>query len=139
MTYGNVYVAQVAFGAKDQQTFRAFVEAASYSGPSLIIAYSHCIAHGYDLGQALTQHQLAVKTGYWPLYRFDPRLRHEGGCPLHLDSPAPTANLTEFAYNETRFRLLLQSDPERARELMDTAQANVLRRFALYQQLAKYE
>jgi pyruvate-ferredoxin/flavodoxin oxidoreductase len=139
MTYGNVYVAQVAFGAKDQQTLRAFVEAASYPGPSLIIAYSHCIAHGYDLGQALTQHQLAVKTGYWPLYRFDPRLRQNGGFPLRLDSPAPTAKLSEFAYNETRFRLLLQSDPERARELMDAAQAGVNRRFAMYQQLARNE
>jgi pyruvate-ferredoxin/flavodoxin oxidoreductase len=139
MAYGDVYVAHVAFGANDRHTYNAFVEAAAHPGPSLIIAYSHCIAHGYDLSLALDQHKRAVATGYWPLYRFDPSKADGHRFPLQLDSKPPSQKLPEFAYNETRFRLLLQHAPERAKQLMDEAQADVYRRWALYEQLAAGE
>ncbi|HHH27588.1 MAG TPA: pyruvate:ferredoxin (flavodoxin) oxidoreductase [Polyangiaceae bacterium] len=136
MAYGNVYVAQVAMGASDKQTLQAFTEATAHPGPSLIIAYSHCIAHGYDLSKGLEQQSLAAQTGYWPLYRFDPRRLAEDKPALVLDSKPPKKKVAEFAYNETRFRLLLASDPARAETLMNAAQADAERRFALYQQLA---
>ena len=136
MAYGDVYVASVAFGAKDTQTVRAFVEAESYPGASLIIAYSHCIAHGYDLSNALEQQKLAVKTGYWPLYRYDPRQAEQGVFPLHLDSAAPKAPLEDFIYNEARCRMLQQASPERAAKLLGLAQQHVDRRYGLYEQLA---
>ncbi len=137
MSYGNVYVANIALGAKDAHAVNAFVEAEAFDGPSLIIAYSHCIAHGYDMARGLDQQKLAVETGYWPLYRYDPRRRDSGEPLLHLDSKAPKKKLAEFAYNETRYRLLLAGDADRARSLMTAAQAHVDRRFALYQQLAR--
>ena len=136
MTYGHVYVARVAFGARDAQTVRAFLEADSYDGPSLILAYSHCIAHGYDLAQGANQQKRAVESGYWPLYRFDPRRVAEGESPLKLDSAPPKGKLIEFARNETRFRMVEQQDPARFRELMDEAQAEIHTRWATYEQLA---
>src|SRR5690606_4843389 len=137
MTYGNIYVAQVAMGASDAQTVRAFLEAESYDGPSLIIAYSHCIAHGYDLSQGLNQQDLAVKSAYWPLYRFDPRLAHAGQNPFQLDSREPRIALKDYAYNETRYRMLSQSMPERAEMLLDDAQQAVLNRWHKYEQMAR--
>jgi pyruvate-ferredoxin/flavodoxin oxidoreductase len=137
MTYGNVYVAHIAFGAKDAQTVRAFVEAESYPGPSLIIAYSHCIAHGFDMVQGLAQQKRAVDTGYWPLYRFDPRRALTGESPLKLDSSPPKGTVVDFARNETRFRMVEQQDPARFKQLIDSAQGDVEQRWALYEQLAK--
>ena len=136
MTYGNVYVARIAFGAKDLQTVRAFLEAESYPGPSLIIAYSHCIAHGYDLVHGLDQQKLAVDSGIWPLYRFDPRRVAQGKPPLQLDSPAPKISAGEYLRNEARFRMAEKFDPRRFQRLMRTAERDAVTRYALYQQLA---
>ncbi len=136
MAYGNVYVAHVAMGANDQQTLRAFLEAEAYDGPSLIIAYSHCIAHGIEMSKGLEQQKLAVQSGYWPLYRYNPELHAEGKNPLVLDSKEPTIPLEKFAYNETRFRMLLQSNEERAESLMKLAQHDVRDRWHHYQDLA---
>jgi pyruvate-ferredoxin/flavodoxin oxidoreductase len=137
MTYGHVYVAHVAFGAKDAQVVRAFQEAESYLGPSLIIAYSHCIAHGYDLAYGLEQQKLAVDTGSWPLYRFDPRRIALGESPLKLDSGAPKVDLVTYMRNETRFRMVEQANPERFKHLVAAAQREATNRFAVYEQLAK--
>jgi pyruvate-ferredoxin/flavodoxin oxidoreductase len=137
MASGNVYVAKVAFGAKDAQTVKAFLEAESYPGPSIIIAFSHCIAHGYDLAYGLDQQKLAVETGYWPLYRYDPRRRAAGENPLVLDSAPPKMNLGKFYNNESRFRVVEQMDPDRFRRLLAAAQQEVTMRFAMYEQLAK--
>jgi pyruvate-ferredoxin/flavodoxin oxidoreductase len=130
-------VASIAFAAKDLQTTRAFLEAESYPGPSLIIAYSHCIAHGYDLAYGAEQQKLAVNSGYWPLYRFDPRRRALGETPLQLDATNPKVSLKEFARNETRFRMVEQQDPARFQQLMTAAQQNISSRVAIYEQLAK--
>ncbi len=137
MTYGHVYVAHVALGAKDTQIVRAFQEAESYPGPSLIIAYSHCIAHGYDLAYGLDQQKLAVDTGSWPLYRFDPRRIALGESPLKLDSGAPKVDLVTYMRNETRFRMVEQANPERFKHLVAAAQREATNRFAVYEQLAK--
>ncbi|RPJ26254.1 MAG: pyruvate:ferredoxin (flavodoxin) oxidoreductase, partial [Chloroflexi bacterium] len=110
MSYGYVYVARIAMGANDQQTLRAILEAEAYDGPSLIIAYSHCIAHGYDLARGLEQQKLAVQSGYWPLYRYDPRLADEGKNPLLIESQEPSIPLSQYAYNETRYKMLIQMD-----------------------------
>jgi pyruvate-ferredoxin/flavodoxin oxidoreductase len=136
MAYGYVYVARVAMGASDQQTLNAFREADAYDGPSLIIAYSHCIAHGYDLRMGLQQQDLAVKSGAWPLYRFNPDLIAEGKNPLKIDSRPPTIPVEQYAYNETRYRMLLQSDEQRAEALMKLAQQDAERRWELYRQMA---
>ena len=136
MAYGYVYVARVAMGASDQQTLRAFMEADAYEGSSLIIAYSHCIEHGYDLVHGLEQQKLAVQSGFWPLYRFNPDLIAQGKNPLTIDSKAPTVSLEEYAYNETRYRMLLQSDEQRAEALMKEAKEDVDRRWNLYRQMA---
>ncbi len=136
MAYGNVYVASVAMGANDQQTLRAFLDAEAYDGPSLIIAYSHCIAHGYDMKKGLEQQKLAVQTGYWPLYRYNPALHAEGKNPLIMDSKEPTLPLEQFAYNETRYRMLLQSNEERAEALMQLAQKDVRERWEHYHEMA---
>jgi pyruvate-ferredoxin/flavodoxin oxidoreductase len=138
-TYGNVYVAQVAMGASDRQTVRAFVEAESYPGPSLIIAYSHCIAHGINMRTGFDQQQLAVDSGAWVLYRYDPRRADEGANPLQLDSKAPKIPLKDYAYNETRFRMLTQSKPEEAARLLELAQGDVNERWQMYQQLASLD
>ncbi|MCL4812025.1 MAG: pyruvate:ferredoxin (flavodoxin) oxidoreductase [Vicinamibacteraceae bacterium] len=137
MAYGNVYVANVAFGARDAQTVKAFLEAEAYPGPSIIIAYSHCIAHGYDMAMGIEQQKLAVESGYWPLFRYDPRAREAGASPLHLDAGAPKSEIGKFMRNETRFRVVEQQDPDRFRELLARAQADVRKRFALYEELAR--
>lgn len=136
MQYGHVYVARVAFGAKDNQTLAALREAESYDGPALVIAYSHCIAHGFPLHLGLEQQKLAVDTGYWPLFRYDPRLVEKGEVGLRLDSGPPKADLAKFMANETRFGILKNIDPDRAGELATRAQAQVRSHYALYQQLA---
>ncbi len=136
MAYGNVYVARVAMGANDQQTLTAFLEADAYQGPSLIIAYSHCIAHGYDLQKGLEQQKLAVQSGHWPLYRYNPKLILEGKNPLSIDSKDPTIPVSVYAYNESRYRMLVQSDEQRAEALMDLAQGDVRGRWDLYRQMA---
>ncbi len=134
--YGHVYVAKIAFGAKDSQTVQAIREAEAYPGPALIIAYSHCIAHGYNLHQGLDQQKLAVDTGYWPLFRYDPRLAEVGQTPFKLDSPAPKTDLSKFMANETRFGILKNIDPARAELLAAQAQIEVRRHYAHYQHLA---
>ena len=136
MSYGYVYVAQVAMGMSDVQTLRAFMEADAYDGPSLILAYSHCIAHGIDMSKGLTQQKLAVQSGLWPLYRYNPAWADAGKNPLKLDSKAPSVPLSDFAYNETRYRMLLQSDEERAQALMEKGQQTVRSRWTLYEQMA---
>ncbi|HTJ77722.1 MAG TPA: pyruvate:ferredoxin (flavodoxin) oxidoreductase [Rariglobus sp.] len=134
--YGHVYVAKVALGAKDGQTVQAFREAEAYDGPALIIAYSHCIAHGYNLSQGLTQQKLAVDTGYWPLFRYDPRLAVQGQTPFKLDSAPPKTALAQFTSGETRFGILKNIDPARAELLAGKAQEQIKTHYALYQQLA---
>ena len=138
MTYGTVYVARVALGAKDAQTVRAFQEAESFRGPSLIIAYSHCIAHGYDLVQGAEQQRLAVESGIWPLFRFDPRRIAAGEAPLHLDGPAGSgkARVRDYMQNEGRFRMVELKDPKRYARLVAQAEQAVQARGSLYQQLA---
>jgi pyruvate-ferredoxin/flavodoxin oxidoreductase len=136
MTYGHVYVAQVALGAKDAQTLKAFREAEAHPGPSLIIAYSPCITHGYDIVDGPSHTQLAVRSGFWPLYRFDPRRAARGEAPLQLDSKPPDTPFSEFAMLEGRFRGLLESDPERAKVLLERAQAEIAARFEAYRRLA---
>ncbi|MGD8398061.1 MAG: pyruvate:ferredoxin (flavodoxin) oxidoreductase, partial [Anaerolineae bacterium] len=138
-TYGNIYVAQVAMGANDRQTVRAFVEAESYDGPSLVIAYSHCIAHGYELRRGFEQQQLAVDSGAWPLYRYDPRRTEQGLNPLQLDCKAPKIPLRDYAYQETRFKMLAQSKPEEAERLLQLAQKDVVSRWRMYEQLASLD
>ncbi len=136
MSYGSVYVAGIALGARDGQAVTALREAEAYPGPALVIAYSHCVAHGYDLRLGVDQQKLAVDTGYWPLYRYDPRRAERGENPMQLDSATPRAELTSFTKNELRYRLLAQSDAARAQQAEVDAQAHVRRRFALYQQMA---
>src|SRR5262245_2042129 len=136
MTYGHVYVARIAMGANDAHTLRALREAEAYDGPSLVIAYSHCIAHGYDLRHGMDQQKAAVASGHWPLLRYDPRLVREGKNPLQLDSKAPSVPLTSYAYNETRYTILAHSDPDEARRLLDLAQEDVAARWRYYEYLA---
>ena len=136
MSYGHVYVASIAMGAKDVQTVRAFEEAEKHRGPSLIIAYSHCIAHGYDMLHGLEQQKLAVDSGVWPLYRYDPRRTHAGEPPLRLDSPAAKIKPRDYMKNEGRFRMIELRDPERYRMLMDASEAHTARRRAFYEQMA---
>jgi len=136
MSYGYVYVARVAMGASDQQTLNAFLEADAYDGPSLILAYSHCIAHGYDLRKGLDQQKLAVQSGAWPLYRFNPALAAEGKNPLTIDSKEPTIPFEQYAYNENRYRMLVQTDEQRAEALMKLAKKDARSRWDLYRQMA---
>ncbi len=136
MSYGDIYVAKIALGGKDSQTVKAFAEAESYPGTSLIIAYSHCIAHGYSLAHGLEQQKLAVDTGYWPLYRHDPRRQAQGLEPLVLDSPAPKIPLSRFTENEIRYRFLEATNKERAAELGRTAQDQIAARYELYRRMA---
>jgi pyruvate-ferredoxin/flavodoxin oxidoreductase len=134
--YGHVYVARVAFGAKMAQTAQAFLEADSYSGPSLIVAYSHCIAHGYDMAQGPAQQKRAVDSGVWPLYRFDPVRLANGEPPLHLDYGAPKINVADYMGNESRFRVIERADPERYKKFIQESQEAARRRYIVYQQLA---
>ena len=136
VTYGNVYVARVAMGSSDMQTVKAFNEAEKWNGPSIIIAYSHCIAHGYDLVHGLDQQKLAVQTGAWPLFRYNPALVAEGKNPFVLDSKAPALPLDKYIYNETRYTMLVHSHPDEAKRLLGEAQADVMNRWRLYSQMA---
>jgi pyruvate-ferredoxin/flavodoxin oxidoreductase len=136
MAYGSVYVARIAFGANRLQTIKAFTEADEYPGPSLIIAYSHCINHGYDLRKGISQQKLAVESGAWTLFRYNPRLRAEGKNPLVLDSKEPTADIAEYMYNEIRFRALKQAGPERAAALLEVARRDAKERYSFYKYLA---
>ncbi|MBI1932316.1 MAG: pyruvate:ferredoxin (flavodoxin) oxidoreductase [Ignavibacteriales bacterium] len=136
MGYGNVYVAQIAMGANDAQTLKAILEAEAYEGPSIIIAYSHCIAHGYDLAKGMEHQQLAVDSGHWPLYRYNPENTKEGKNPLKLDSKAPKIKLADFIYTETRYKMLQKIDPERSKYLLGLAQAEVDQKWKHYEQLA---
>lgn len=136
IAYGNVYVARIALGASPQQTLQAFREAEAYNGPSLIIAYSHCIEHGFNMTDGMQQQDLAVKSGYWPLYRYNPTLRSAGRNPFMLDSLRPTIQLEDYAYNENRYNSLLQKDPEEAERLMNLAKQVVNQKWALYEEMA---
>ncbi len=136
MAYGNVYVAQVALGASHNQTVKAFVEAEKYDGPSIIIAYSHCIAHGIDMGHGLDEQKKAVNSAHWILYRYNPELIAQSKNPLQLDSKPPSIDYAEYAYGEVRFRTLKSSKPERAATLLKQAQKDAFRRYNLYKQMA---
>jgi pyruvate-ferredoxin/flavodoxin oxidoreductase len=136
IAYGNVYVAQVAMGANPQQTLLAFREAEAYPGPSLILAYSTCIAHGFDLRYGMQQQDLAAASGYWPLFRFNPVMRTVGERPFLLDSPRPTVSLEKYAYNELRYRSLANTDPDAAKELLAAAQQAVTEKYRQYEELA---
>jgi len=132
VSYGSVYVARVAMGANDTHTVKAFLEAEAHDGPSLIIAYSHCIAHGYDMSFGLDQQKKAVLSGYWPLMRYNPALRLQGKNPFQLDSKAPSIPLKQYAYQEARYTMLVRSNPEAARELLRRAQDDVEREWRVY-------
>jgi pyruvate-ferredoxin/flavodoxin oxidoreductase len=136
ISYGNIYVARIAFGSSDAQTIKAFLEAESYDGPSLILAYSHCIAHGYDLKFGLDQQKAAVTSGYWPLYRYNPDRVEQGLNPFQLDSKAAKIKLEDYIYREGRYHMLTQSHPDRAAKLLELAQSDVETRWATYAQLA---
>jgi pyruvate-ferredoxin/flavodoxin oxidoreductase len=136
MTYGNAYVASVAMGARDEHTLRVFLEAESYDGPSLIIAYSHCIAHGIDMQKGLQQQKAMVDSGRWLLYRYDPRRTEKGENPLILDSRSPKISLEQAMYGENRFKMLTRSNPDEAKRLAKLAQADADTRWQLYQALA---
>ena len=136
MNYGNVYVASVAMGARDEHTLRAFIEAEAHNGPSLIIAYSHCIAHGINMTTAMTDQKLAVETGQWLLYRYNPDLVAEGKNPLQLDSKPPKAKLADYFNMENRFKMLMQTDPQTAEELLSQAEDDIHARWAMYEYLA---
>jgi pyruvate-ferredoxin/flavodoxin oxidoreductase len=137
--YGNVYVAQVAMGANDLQAVRAVQEAVSYPGPSLVLAYSHCIAHGIDMRLGAHHQHMAVRSGYWPLWRFDPRHAHRGDHPLRLDSRAPSVPFAEFARTQARFSLLERANPSAAAHLFALAQHDIDERWHLYEQLGEME
>jgi pyruvate-ferredoxin/flavodoxin oxidoreductase len=136
INYGSVYVATVALGANDAQTIRAYLDAESYDGPSIIIAYSHCIAHGIDMTRGMQQQKAAVNSGHWLLYRYDPRLTQQGKNPLTLDSKPPSIPIKEYAYSETRYKMLTLSNPEEAKRLLQLAQNDIIARHQFYQQLA---
>jgi pyruvate-ferredoxin/flavodoxin oxidoreductase len=136
ISYGSVYVARVAMGGSDTQTVKAFREAEAYPGPSLIIAYSHCIAHGYDMAFGLNQQKSAVLSGYWPLLRYNPLLRKEGKNPFQLDSKAPSIPMKQYMYEEARYSMLARSHPREARELLRLAQDDVERQWRVYESRA---
>jgi pyruvate-ferredoxin/flavodoxin oxidoreductase len=136
MTYGYIYVAQVAMGASDMQTLRAFREADAFDGPAIIIAYTHCINHGYEMKLGLQQQDLAVKSGMWPMYRYNPALAKEGKNPLQLDYKEPSIPVKDFAYNETRYTMLVRANEERAETLIKLAQEDADDRWQKYSQQA---
>ena len=137
MSYGSVYVASVAMGAKDEHTLKAFLEAEAYDGPSLIIAYSHCIAHGIDMTTAMSDQKVAVESGQWLLYRYNPERIAQGENPLILDSRAPTKKVQEFLQQQTRFKMLTKSKPEDAKHLWKQAQHDVEVRYRMYEYMAQ--
>jgi pyruvate-ferredoxin/flavodoxin oxidoreductase len=136
IAYGNVYVARVAMGADPQQTLAAFREAEAYDGPSLVIAYSHCIAHGIEMRDGLTQQYRAVASGHWPLLRYDPMVRAAGGSPFLLDSPRPRIPLADYIYRELRYRTLANTDPAEAERLLALAEQAVAQRWEVYEEMA---
>ena len=136
MSYGNVYVAKVALGANDTQTLRAFLEAEAYEGPSLIIAYSHCIAHGIDMATGMVDQKAAVDSGYWPLYRYNPDLAAEGKNPFKLESKGLKIPFKDYAYMETRYKMLTKTHPEIAKKLLEEAQNDVTEKWKMYERLA---
>ena len=136
IAYGNVYVAQVAMGANPQQTLLAFREAEAWPGPSLILSYCHCIAHGIDMQRGLSQQDLAVASGYWPLFRYNPAMREIGENPFCLDSPRPTRKFRDYAYNEMRYRTLAQTNPDDAEHLLAAAQQAIDEKYRLYEDMA---
>ena len=138
-SYGNVYVAQVALGANTSQTVRAMTEAESYKGPSIIIAYAHCIAHGIDMAHGMEQEEMAVKSGHWLLYRYNPDLILKGKNPLQLDSKEPTVEFKDYAYLENRYRSLKTKNPERAKMLLELGQRDCDRRWNLFRQMAELD
>jgi pyruvate-ferredoxin/flavodoxin oxidoreductase len=137
MSYGNAYVAKVAMGASPNQTVKAFIEAEAYDGPSIIIAYSHCIAHGINMALGFDEQDKAVKSGHWPLIRFNPGLIAQGKKPLKIDSKPPSIPYEEYAFGENRWRSLRAIDPERAKMLAVLAQQDATMRFRLYEQMAE--
>jgi len=137
MSYGNVYVAKVAMGAGDMHTVKAFLEAEAYDGPSIIIAYSHCIAHGINMTTAMSDQKVAVDSGQWLLYRYNPERTLTGENPLTLDSRTPTRKVRDFLQQQTRFKMLLQSKPEDAKRLWQQAQQDAETRYRLYEYLAQ--
>ena len=139
MSYGSVYVARVAMGASDNQCVKAFVEAEAFNGPSIIIAYSHCIAHGINMRTGMEQQKLAVQSGYWPLLRFNPDRIKEGQNPLQLDSRDPKVSFEDYAYRETRYKMLTKSKPEEAKRLLKEATQDALSRWQLYKQMAEID
>lgn len=139
ISYGNVYVARVAMGGNPQQTLLAMREAEEYEGPSIILAYSHCIAHGIDMRQGLAHQDQAVASGHWPLLRYNPSLRAAGRRPFVLDSPRPSIKLADYAYTEQRYKLLLKSNPEEAERLMELAQESLDLRWATYEHMAEQD
>jgi pyruvate-ferredoxin/flavodoxin oxidoreductase len=139
VSYGNVYVAQIAMGSNPAQTLRAFREAESYEGPSLILAYSHCIAHGINMTTSMTHQKDIVQSGLWPLYRYDPREAHAGKHPFHLDCRRPTKPFKEVAMQEGRFAMLMRSDPQHAEVLFDMAQKDIDDQWHYYEQMAGVE
>ena len=139
MQYGTVYVAGVAMGANDMQTIRAFMEAEAYDGPSLIIAYSHCIAHGINMTTGMTNQKAAVECGHWPLYRYNPMLAREGKNPLRLDSKPPKIKFEDYAYTEARYKMLTKSNPGEAKRLMALAEEDARRRYGIFEEIAREE
>ena len=136
IAYGNVYVAQVAMGANPQQTLQAFREAEAYPGPSILLAYSHCIAHGFDIRFGMKQQDLATASGYWPLFRYNPAMRDVGETPFRLDSPRPTVLFKDYAYNELRYQSLARTRPEEAAQLLKQAQLDVDAKYRIYEEFA---
>jgi pyruvate-ferredoxin/flavodoxin oxidoreductase len=137
INYGGVYVARIAFGASDTQTVKALLEAEAYPGPALVIAYAHCIAHGYDMVRGLEQQKAAVQSGYWPLFRYNPELAAAGKTPFQLDSRGPAMPLENYIYREGRYQMLVQSDPDSAAVLLKAAQQDVRERWKLYEYMSK--
>jgi pyruvate-ferredoxin/flavodoxin oxidoreductase len=137
MNYGNIYVARVALRAGDMQTLKAFLEAEAYEGPSLIIAYAPCIAHGFDLIHGLEQQKLAVQSGHGPLFRYNPKLKSDGKNPFQLDSQPPSVPLEKYIYNESRYTSLRHTHPDLAKKLLEEAQHDVLDRWKVYEAWAK--
>jgi pyruvate-ferredoxin/flavodoxin oxidoreductase len=139
MSYGSVYVARIAMGAGDVHTVKTFLEAEAFDGPSIIIAYSHCIAHGYDMAHGMDQQKAAVNSGYWPLFRYNPTLAEQNKNPFQLDSRAPNVALKDYIYNETRYTMLAKSNPEEAKRLLELAQEDVTTRWKLYEHMSHQE
>ncbi|UCD93361.1 MAG: pyruvate:ferredoxin (flavodoxin) oxidoreductase, partial [Candidatus Zixiibacteriota bacterium] len=139
MPYGNVYIAQIALGASHNQAVKALVEAEKYDGPSIVICYAHCIAHGVDMAHGLNEQKKAVDSGHWILYRYNPELIKQGKNPLQLDSKAPSISYADYAYGEIRFSSLKTSMPERAERLIRAAQADAIKRYNFYKALASID